>query len=240
MSKRPCPGLGMYARWFSGDGGTYHTVKSEGDVAKRHNSVLTAKTNAELEKAYDAYAEHYEKDLESIGYGENVSGKCAANVLLQHATPQTHPALVDFGCGTGIAGEMFYEAGWRNVVACDLSQKMLDLAKARGIYTECHQVFLPDSGFEAGVFDLVHAAGMFAPGQAPASSFHEFLRVMKADGLAIFSIRCHYYDFAEGAEHRKVMQELEENGAWTCISKTEVPYLPRDGVNAYVFVMKKL
>jgi len=227
----------MCARWFSED--SHHTVTSKGDMAKFHNSVLTAKTNEELEKAYDAYAEKYEDFLETMGGGENVGGRCAAKVLLQVANPQTHPVLVDFGCGTGIAGVMLHDAGWRNMIACDLSQKMLDLVKERGIYSECRKVALPDSGLKAGAFDLVHAAGMFAPGQAPASSFDEFLRVLKPGGLAVFSVRCHFYDGEEGAEHRNRLEELQKVRAWTCTSKTEVPYLPSDGVNAYVFVMKK-
>jgi len=238
MRTHPCSANGMHVKWFSDS--HYHTVKSEGDVAKRHTSVLTAKTNEELEKAYDAYAEHYESDLQNLGHGENVAGRSAAKVLVQHATPESHPVLVDFGCGTGIAGVMLHEAGWRNMVACDLSQKMLDLVKARGIYSDTRKVILPDSGLEAESFDLVHAAGMFAPGQAPPSSFDEFLRVMKKGGLAIFSVRCHYYDGSEGAEHRKRLEELEKNGSWACIAKPEVPYLPLDEVNAYIFVMKKL
>merc|ERR1712194_161643 len=117
---------------------------------------------------------------------------------------------------------------------------MLDLASSRGFYSETRKVLLPDSGLEAEAFELVHAAGMFAPGQAPPSSFDEFLRVMKTGGLAIFSVRCHYYDGSEGAEHRVRLEELEANGSWVCVSKTEVPYLPKDEVYAYIFVMKKM
>jgi len=240
ISGQSCSGLvSISARGCSSNSGRHHTVKSEGAIADRHSAVLTAKTPEELEKAYDAYAEHYEKDISSMGGGENVGGRCAAKVLVQHANPQTHPALVDFGCGTGIAGVLLHEAGWRHMVACDLSQKMLDLAKTRGLYVDCHKVLLPNSGLEEESFDIVHAAAMFAPGQAPASSFDEFLRVLKPGGIAVFSVRCHYYDGHEGNEHRKRLEELETVGVWTRIAKTEVPYLPSDGVNAYVFVMKK-
>ena len=49
---------------------------------------------------------------------------------------------------------------------------------------------------------------MFAPGQAPASSFDEFLRVVRPGGLLVFSIRVHYYDSEEGMAHRCRLEAL--------------------------------
>ena len=74
-----------------------------GGLAERHASVLLAKSTEELAAAYDKWAEQYDEDLAELcdAGGENLAGVAAARVLPRHTSPQTHPRLLDAGCGTG-------------------------------------------------------------------------------------------------------------------------------------------
>ena len=69
--------------------------------AGRQAAVLLARDAEALEEAYDAWAEQYDEDLRQLGGGTNVAGSSTAAVLMKHATCESHPRLVDFGCGTG-------------------------------------------------------------------------------------------------------------------------------------------
>ncbi|CAE8648453.1 unnamed protein product [Polarella glacialis] len=218
----------------------HSSMKSEGELAGRHASVLLAKTNQELTAAYDKWGIDYDQDLHKLGGGENTVGLCCLGPLKKYANANTHSRLIDIGCGTGYAAPHIHAMGWREFTALVLSQGMLDIAEKRGVYDRCIRAVLPDTGLPAESYDVVHSAGMFAPAQAPSSSFGEFIRLLKPKGLAVFSIRQHYYDSDEGAEHKDCLLDLVAKGKWEIVEKTLEPYLPADDVEAYVFVMQKL
>ena len=125
---------------------------------------------------------------------------------------------------------------------CDLSRGMLEETARRGncCYRQLIKSEFEQSNCEHDKYDIVHASGVFAPGQAPPSAFDEFLKLLKTGGHAIFTVRCGYYDSEEGEAHRKHLEELVEKKQWEVVAKTEEDYLPKEGVSAYVFVMKKL
>jgi len=229
-----------YSRSFSVDHSVakHSSQGSEGSLAERHGSVLLAKTPGELEDAYDKWADQYDEDLALLGEGVNVACSGAAKVLAEHTTPAEKPRLIDLGCGTGASGAVLHKAGWRDFVGVDLSSGMLKVAERRGIYRELLKRMLPETALPESSFDVVHAAGLFAPGQGPPSCFDEFVRLLKPGGLAVFTIREHYHDGDEGALHRIRINELVAEGKWKQVIKTSEPYLPVDGVDAYVFVME--
>ncbi|CAB9517233.1 Methyltransferase, type [Seminavis robusta] len=221
---------------------------TSGDLAERHASVLLAKNPQELEAAYDKWASKYDEDLKLIsGFdGLTETGLPAVKVLLRHFPTLNNQTMdiLDFGCGTGHAG-LFLSRQFSNeymhshLDGCDLSQGMLDQSVKRGCYRNLIKADADDCHCEVEYYDVVLAAGVFAPGQAPPSSFDQFLRLLKPGGHAIFTIRVGYYDSVEGANHKKHLEFLVEQGQWEMVAKTEEPYLPREGVTAYVFVMRK-
>lgn len=215
------------------------TQKSEGELAAANReSVLLAKTPEELAAAYDKWAEKYDADVKTLGGG--VHARCCLGPLRKHATPAAYPRLLDMGCGTGLCAPHLQKLGWKDFVGVDLSAGMLKMARNLGMYKDLIQAVLPESGLPAEELDLIHSAGMFAPGQAPATALDEMVRLLRPGGLAVFSIRDHYYDNSEeGAEHKKKLEELVDEGKWRLLSKTTEAYLPQDGIEAYVFVMKK-
>jgi len=212
-------------------------------LKERHESVFNAKSQAELQAAYDKWASQYDEDLSVLGGGSNVAGLSTSQVLLRYADPKTHPRLIDVGCGTGAAAPTLHAKGWRDFVGLDLSPGMLEKAGERKhdgkcIYGELLNKAMPESGLQDDSFDVLHAAAIFAPGQAPASSFDEFVRIVRPGGLLVFSIRQHYYDSDEGSAHKEAIEKLVSDGKVKIIEQTLQPYLPKEGIEAYVFVLE--
>ena len=86
---------------------------------------------------FDSYAARFEQSLLSLGY--RVPG------LILAAVKQHHPALVsgeglssvlDLGCGTGLIGVVLHDVIKGRLKGVDLSARMIDHARKKGLYTE--------------------------------------------------------------------------------------------------------
>jgi SAM-dependent methyltransferase len=63
-------------------------------------------------------------------------------------------SAADLGCGTGRTGEWLAARGVGEVDGVDLSPRMLDAARARGVYRSLAEAEVGDSGLDAGAYDL--------------------------------------------------------------------------------------
>lgn len=226
----------------------HYTQQSEGHVAERHARVLLAQNPTQLEAAYDDWAVNYDNDLQTIcGNKENTSALVACRILIKYfKNPQEYQNLqiLDFGCGTGSAAVFLHKHGWNTKLqldGCDLSSGMLEQARKHDLYKQLIKSDYKKSNCLYGTYDILHSSAVFAPGQAPPSTFDEFYKLLKNDsGYAIFTIRCEYYDSDEGKDHRQKLEHMINiENKWELISKTKQDYLPKDNVMAYVFVLKK-
>ena len=91
--------------------------------------------------------------------------------------------LLDFGCGTGLLGQVLKEKfGFNNLVGLDVSEDMLEKAKQKAIYNKliCSYVTNERIGdIENGEFDGAGSAGTVTPGQIKPHAFDEILRWIK-------------------------------------------------------------
>jgi SAM-dependent methyltransferase len=116
---------------------------------------------------FDSHADDYEA---ALGQGLAVSGESAeffararvewlAGRLRQQGV--VAPAVLDFGCGTGIATPFFFELlGARSVVGVDESAKSLEVARRNHGRTGARFVLTAEHVPDASV-DLVHCNGVF-------------------------------------------------------------------------------
>lgn len=74
--------------------------------------------------SYERFAEVYDALMTDIPYAEYVEW------VRHHAPSNQYPKLLDIGCGTGVLGLLFADAGYE-VSGLDLSEEMLSVAAAR-------------------------------------------------------------------------------------------------------------
>lgn len=105
---------------------------------------------------FDRMAEDFDRRLvEGLAY--------TLPLQLEPYLPQAQNLdILDLGCGTGLAGAALRPRA-RQLEGVDLAPKMLDKARARGLYDALHEAPLPeflDAG-EPGRWDLLLAADLF-------------------------------------------------------------------------------
>lgn len=113
---------------------------------------------------FDHYADHFEASLIGLRY--------RAPGLMLRALEQVRHGLadgtarlgdvLDLGCGTGLAGLALHPLVDGALVGVDLSPRMLEAARAKGIYAELHEAeLLSFLAAERRRFEVVMAADVF-------------------------------------------------------------------------------
>ena len=79
---------------------------------------------------YNDWADTYDEDLIQAGYATPAR---VAEALARFEADRTQPVL-DFACGTGLSGAALSAEGFTLIDGCDISEGMLERARARGVY----------------------------------------------------------------------------------------------------------
>jgi predicted TPR repeat methyltransferase len=157
---------------------------------ERLEGVYEAKSQAELVKLYDDWADHYDADMLEVGYiYPAIMGGLVARYVLN---PADH--ILDAGAGTGLLGHVLSILGYSNLIAMDMSEGMLAKARARGCYAKLvNGVLGEELPFETDSVSAIVAAGVFTMGHAPPAAFDELARVLKPGGHMIFTSSAHVW-----------------------------------------------
>ena len=165
----------------------------------------------QVSELYDEYAPTYEEHLlGELGYeGPQLIVEQLSLLLLSHTgeaeednaeksvrgaspDPATTPPLsevlcVDLGCGTGLAGKCLRPVCSGELVGCDLSKRMLKVAKKKKVYddlkagdavaylTQCLEPASADLIVAADVIVYSESAPVSFPPSLPSNSFLSFL-----------------------------------------------------------------
>lgn len=187
----------------------------------------------EAQRFYDAWAEGYDEEIAENGYA--TPRRCAE--ALAAAGAAADDAILDIGCGTGLAGLALREAGFAVVDGVDLSPEMLRRAEARGVYRALTPI-APEAPLEApeDAYRAAVACGVLSPGLAPPEAFDQILAFLPAGGHLAFSLNDHAVD--DGA-HLRRLTEIVDAGAAILISKDHGDHLPKIGMKSWVYVLRK-
>lgn len=164
----------------------------------------------EVRNIYDRWASSYDAELrDDAGY--LVPG-ILVDVLTRLAPSDAE--VLDAGAGTGLVGELLHKRGYTNLVAMDISAKMLEEANAKGVYRSLLQQTLGQSlDIPSSTFDAVIAVGVFGPTHAPARSFDELIRVTRSGGHIVFSMR-----IDECTPDNEFGRRLADTADWRCVA----------------------
>ncbi|MEV0050693.1 class I SAM-dependent methyltransferase [Saccharopolyspora shandongensis] len=155
------------------------------------------KSKEEAEAVYDEWAAEYDADMvQGMDY---VAPANAANRLV-HLAGDPGPVL-DAGCGTGLVGAELAQRSVAVIDGIDLSQGMLEKARARGVYRDLakadltRRLDIPDDTYGAAI-----CVGTITDGHVGPEVLNELVRVVRPGGLVVATV-AHVWESRKVGEH---------------------------------------
>jgi len=184
----------------------------------------------EAERLYDDWAGTYDTDTaDGFGY---VAPEHAARRLAGLAAPDA--AVLDAGCGTGLVGAELAALGFTTIDGIDLSQGMLDVARAKGAYRELRKADLTERlPFADGAYDATICVGTFTEGHVGPEALDELVRVTR--GHLVLTVLARIW---EPLGYRAHVEGLAAAGTATLIEADEQPYHLVEGLNCRRVVLR--
>jgi len=155
---------------------------------------------AYVKALFDGYAGHFDRHLTEV---LDYRTPAAIDAALRQAGVDIKGDVLDLGCGTGLCAP-FLRSGAASLVGVDLSERMLDKARAVGLYDRlgCADIVSFLAQENAGI-DLVVAADVFVYFGDLGEVFAHVARVLRAGGAFCFSTEtCEGQGFVLQASNR--------------------------------------
>lgn len=189
---------------------------------------------AEKTKAfYDDWSNTYDTEVAENGYATPAR---AAEALAGVTTDRTE-AIMDLGCGTGIAGAALRAAGFTTLDGSDFSAAMLEKAREKGIYRSLIKGDLGNEmPFADGAYRIITAIGVLNPGHAPAQLFDRVWAKLPKGGLFAFSLNDHAL---ADPTYEGRLNEYLDCGAVRLLFREYGEHLPKIGLKSNVYVVSK-
>jgi predicted TPR repeat methyltransferase len=196
-------------------------------------STYGLKTPEDLRKHYDAWSGTYDEEINANGYATpDRIAKALGTYLRDRSCP-----ILDFGCGTGLAGAALQRAGFNVIDGADPAPNMLAKAKAKNIYRKLVQLELGQpQPFAKGNYAAIVACGVIGHGAAPVSVLDDLIALLPQGGFLAFSFNDstlkdrsfegHLNDHLDGGTVRLLLREYGK-------------HLPQIDMKSMVYVVEK-
>lgn len=147
--------------------------------------------------------------------------------------------IMDFGCGWGRIGRLFYRDVYQeNLYLVDSWQMIIDICKETGVYGQLLKTdLLPPLIFNADQFDLIYAFSVFSHLSEKAANawITEFQRILKPGGHAIVTIQGRsFIDFCKKLRMGNPRNTWEESLANSFINEADAYKVYDNGGFLYV------
>ena len=165
----------------------------------RGGNAAPALSEAYVRRLFDQYSSRYDAALtERLSYrGPSLLHDAIEGAVGGAGRPLHFPAMLDLGCGTGLAGAVFRPFVER-LVGVDLSPAMIARAKSKDLYDRLATADLTDFlAAEAGdgaKYDLILAADVFVYVNELTPIIAATARILAPDGLFAFTVETHSGD----------------------------------------------
>jgi ubiquinone/menaquinone biosynthesis C-methylase UbiE len=140
---------------------------------------------------HTAKSGYEEFNAKTVSYGRRFTDAIEMIEASPEATIWEGARLVDVGCGTGNGLLIFYERFAVSGVGVDVSEGMLDIARAkvdgRSLPIEVHQIDGESLPFEENTFDAGISFEVLEHTPNPARLLRELARVVKPGGTVVVS-----------------------------------------------------
>jgi predicted TPR repeat methyltransferase len=209
------------------------------DPEDRHGALLNlirlgAEAPAQMPPVYvRTLFDHYAKDFDrALTEGLNYSAPALLLAAVAATGRTGFDAMLDLGCGTGLAGAAFRDKVHR-LVGVDLSPRMIEQAQAKNIYDRLDvgdvAEFLAAENAGGEKYDLVLAADVFAylPDLVPVA--RAAAEVLQPGGLFAFTLESHG---GEGVELTETLRYSHGAGhVRTALENAKVTLLSLDSAS---------
>lgn len=166
-------------------------VQADSRIVDSFSGLHTAES---LSKLYDNFSKDYESAYSKVEYeGPQNVAKALRAALPNAKGPEIR--VLDAGCGSGLVGAACADQGFTNLVGCDLSTGMMELArKKEGLFSELKVADLTKPiPFENDEFDAVVSCGVFTAGHVGKEAILELVRVVRSGGMLVIACQEHVY-----------------------------------------------
>jgi predicted TPR repeat methyltransferase len=175
----------------------------------------TGMPEAFVRGVFDQYAARFDADLvDTLAYrGPQLLRAAIDSAIAALGQPARFAAMLDLGCGTGLAGAAFRDCVDR-LTGVDLSPNMIAMAEQKKIYNRLEAAdlsrFLDDEIAAGGRYPLIVAADVLAYFRDLTQVCSAAARVLAPGGLLAFTVETHPGDdvvlgdklrFAHGEAH---------------------------------------
>jgi predicted TPR repeat methyltransferase len=187
--------VAAFARANAADPADYHGARLQ--LARLGAGEATpAMTDTYVRRLFDQYASRYDAALtEHLNYRGPALLRDAVEMATRAAKrPMRFGAMLDLGCGTGLAAAAFRPFVDR-LVGVDLSAAMIAQAEAKGIYDRLVAAdiveFLAGKRAHEGRYDLILAADVFVYVSDLSPIVAAISPALAPDGLFAFTVETH-------------------------------------------------
>jgi len=166
-------------------------------------------TPAEVAESYDRSAASYDTDLDAWSY--QAPGEVAERVAALDPPPE---AVLDVGCGTGLAGKALRAQGFAGrLVGLDISSVSLRLAQESGAYDDVRPADLQQPlPVDDDAVDALVCVGVMTYLPDVEAVWREFARVVRPGGHVVVTQR---EDLWQPRHCQAVIDRLAADGVWT-------------------------
>lgn len=180
---------------------------------------------------YNEWAETYDAELGEGGYA--TPARLAA--ALGAAEANRDAPVLDFGCGTGLSGAALAAAGFTTIDGCDLSEGMLQEARAKGVYRDLWTLTPGVLDVAPGTYAAITACGVISTGAAPAATLDLVAQKVGPGGRLVFS----YNDHAMESPDYVGRLDALLKGGFVEISRETGTHIAGLGSTSTVFVLER-
>ena len=194
------------------------------------NRVYHLSGTDEAESVYDDWAATFDADtIDGMGY---VAPRHVAERLAELVPPDA--TVLDAGCGTGQAGAELAGRGFTTIDGIDLSQGMLDVARAKGCYRDLRKADLNSRlPYDDGAYDATVCVGTFTEGHVGPEALDELVRVTR--DCLVLTVQSRIWDTLGFRAH---IEALTTAGRARLVEAGERPYHLVEGITCRRVVLR--
>lgn len=191
------------------------------------------KTSDDFRAVYREWADNYDRDLiDEFGY---LAPQAAVTCLKTHL-PSLNAPILDMGCGTGLVGQLLFDAGYQIIDGLDLSFEMLEKARALGVYRALDEADLTEQLTLEPIYQAVICVGVFSHQPSQPFDLARLFSALAPDGVLVATVNGK--GWKEIGWEVLLEQSAEQNG-FRIESVSDIPYLTRQNISGKLLTLRR-